>query len=172
MSSLVADAVAATWIEVGKTSLDDWLAFTWSLGWTSRPSDFVASEASTSLVFMLLDVPEPVWNTSIGNWSSWSPVATSSAAMTMASAMSCSRMPSSAFALAQADLIWARAWIWADSRGVPEMGKFSTARWVCARHRASAGTLISPMVSFSMRYSVMSRTIAPGGRLADGSMSA
>jgi hypothetical protein len=63
----MADAVAATWIEVGKTSLDDWLAFTWSFGWTSRPSEVVASEASTSFVFMLLDVPEPVWKTSIGN---------------------------------------------------------------------------------------------------------
>ena len=160
----MADAVAATWIDVGKTSFDDWLAFTWSLGWTSRPSDFVASEASTSLVFMLLDVPEPVWKTSIGNWSSCRPVATSSAAMTMASAMSCSMMPSSAFALAHAALIWARARIWADSMGVPEIGKFSTARWVCARQRASAGTLISPMVSCSMRYSVMFRTIAPAMR--------
>ena len=31
-------------------------------------------------MFMLLLVPEPVWNTSIGNWASWSPRATSSAA--------------------------------------------------------------------------------------------
>ena len=34
----------------------------------------------TSLVFMFDDVPEPVWKTSIGNWSSCSPAATSSAA--------------------------------------------------------------------------------------------
>src|SRR5664279_4290005 len=58
ISSLLADAVAATWIEVGKTSLDDWLALTWSLGWTFLPSDLVARVAMTSLVFMLLDVPE------------------------------------------------------------------------------------------------------------------
>ena len=27
----------------------------------------------TSLAFMLVEVPDPVWNTSTGNWSSWSP---------------------------------------------------------------------------------------------------
>ena len=50
-------------------------------------------------MFMLLDVPEPVWKTSIGNSSSWAPAATSSAAATIASAMSWSRTPSSALAL-------------------------------------------------------------------------
>ena len=35
--SWVIAAVAATWIEVGNVSLLDWLALTWSLGWTSRP---------------------------------------------------------------------------------------------------------------------------------------
>ena len=34
----------------------------------------------TSLAFMFELVPEPVWNTSIGNWSSCAPDATSSAA--------------------------------------------------------------------------------------------
>ena len=34
---------------------------------------------------MFDDVPEPVWNTSIGNWSSWAPPTTSSAAATIAS---------------------------------------------------------------------------------------
>ena len=29
-----------------------------------------ARDAMTSLTFMLVDVPEPVWKTSIGNWSS------------------------------------------------------------------------------------------------------
>ncbi len=50
--------------------------------------------------------------------------------------------------------------ICAGSSGVPEIGKFSTARWVWARHRASAGTRTSPMVSCSMRYSVMLPTIS------------
>ena len=31
--------------------------------------------AMTSLTFMFVDVPEPVWKTSIGNCSSWSPFA-------------------------------------------------------------------------------------------------
>ena len=35
----------------------------------------------------------------------------------------------------------------------PEIGKFSTARWVCARHFAAAGTRTSPMESVSMRNS-------------------
>ena len=131
-------AVTATCTEVGNTSFEDWEALTWSLGCTSssEPASFsarVARVASTSLVFMLEEVPEPVWNTSIGYWSSWSPAMTWSAAATMASARSCEMMPSSAFALAAAFLTCARAWMWAGSRPLPEIGKFSTARWVCAR---------------------------------------
>ena len=60
------------------------VALTWSFGWTARPSRSAASVASTSFMFMLRDVPEPVWKTSIGNWSSWSPAATSSAAAAIA----------------------------------------------------------------------------------------
>src|SRR5690606_1391310 len=37
----------------------------------------------------------------------------------------------------------------------PDTGKFSTARWVCARHLARAGTRTSPMESCSTRYSSM-----------------
>ena len=37
------------------------------------------------------------------------------------------------------------------SNAVPDTGKFSTARWLCAPHRAEAGTLTSPIVSCSMR---------------------
>jgi hypothetical protein len=35
----------------------------------------------------------------------------------------------------------------------PEIGKFSTARWVWAPYRALAGTLTSPKESFSIRIS-------------------
>ncbi len=59
--SLMIDRVAATWIAEGNTSLEDCDALTWSLGWTSRPSACEASVAMTSLAFMLLEVPEPVW---------------------------------------------------------------------------------------------------------------
>ena len=43
-----------------------------------------ASVAMTSLAFMFDEVPEPVWKTSIGNWSSCSPAATASAAVAIA----------------------------------------------------------------------------------------
>ena len=62
---------AATWIAVGKVSLEDCEALTWSLGCTSTPAR-AASDAITSLAFMLELVPEPVWKTSMGNASSWS----------------------------------------------------------------------------------------------------
>ncbi len=74
---------------MGKTSLEDCEALTWSLGWTAPflPSFSDARVARTSLVFMFDEVPEPVWNTSIGKFSSHFPSATSSAAAAMASAM-------------------------------------------------------------------------------------
>ena len=81
MRSRTIAPVAATWIADGKTSLDDCEAFTWSFGCTGLPSASVARVAMTSLVFMLLDVPEPVWNTSIGKCSSQSPAATVAAAV-------------------------------------------------------------------------------------------
>ena len=65
-SSFVAASSAARWTADGKTSFDDWPMLTWSFGWTPSP----ASVAITSLAFMLDEVPEPVWKTSIGNWSS------------------------------------------------------------------------------------------------------
>ena len=60
----------------GKTSFDDWPMFTWSFGWASSPARF----AITSFAFMFDEVPEPVWNTSTGNWSSYSPSAIASPA--------------------------------------------------------------------------------------------
>ena len=144
------------WMEEGKTSLDDWEAFTWSLGCTSRPRRSVASVAMTSLVFMFDEVPEPVWKTSTGKCSSQRPSATSAAASAIALAMSLSSTPSSALTCAAAALIRARASMWARSRRCPEMGKFSTARWVWARHLACAGTRTSPMESCSIRYSLAS----------------
>ena len=75
-SSFCASPTAARWTAEGKTSFDDWPMFTWSLGWAPSPARF----AMTSLAFMFDEVPEPVWKTSIGNWSSCSPAATSSPA--------------------------------------------------------------------------------------------
>ena len=92
---------AARWTADGKTSFDDWPMFTWSFGWTSSP----ARVAITSFAFMFELVPEPVWKTSIGNWSSSSPAAIRSPASAMRCAMSASRRPRSAFARAAAALI-------------------------------------------------------------------
>lgn len=57
-----------------------WDMFTWSFGCTSRPRASEARDAITSLTFMLLDVPLPVWKTDRGKSASWSPAATASAA--------------------------------------------------------------------------------------------
>src|ERR1017187_9573030 len=48
---------------------------TWSLACTLSP----ARRAITSLAFMFVEVPEPVWKTSIGNWRSCLPAAISAA---------------------------------------------------------------------------------------------
>ncbi len=79
------------------------------------------------------------------------PSATSPAASWIAWAMSLSRTPSSALTLAAAPLIRASASMCARSMRCPETGKFSTARWVWARHLAWAGTRTSPMESCSIR---------------------
>ena len=88
--------------------------------------------AMTSLAFMFVEVPEPVWKTSTGNCPSRSPAATCSAASRMASATSSGRWPSEALAPAAAALTRPRARM--KSRGMrsPEIGKFWTARWVWA----------------------------------------
>ena len=66
-------AAALTWMAVGMTSLELCSMLTWSLGWTgSRPPRLpvaisLARLAITSLVFMFVDVPLPVWKTSTTN---------------------------------------------------------------------------------------------------------
>ena len=75
---------------------------------------------------------------------------------------------------AAAPLIRASASIERGSSGCPEIGKFSTARWVWARHMASAGTRTSPMESCSMRKPLMptrlrgARRRASSGRRGPG----
>ena len=86
----------------------------------------------TSLAFMFVDVPEPVWKMSSTNWSSWSPRATASAAARIASALAGWRMPRSALACAAAPLTSPSAWMKRRGKRMPEMGKLSCARCVCA----------------------------------------
>src|SRR5690625_226188 len=92
---------------------------------------------------------------SMGKCASTSLPATWAAAATMASAFSSSSSPSSRLASAQADLTRPRVRINAAGMGWPLMGKLLTARWVCAPQSASAGTCSSPMLSCSVRNSLM-----------------
>ena len=129
-------STAATCIAVGNTSLDDWLMFTSSFGWTRRPSprlppsSSLARLASTSLTFMLVCVPEPVCHTTSGNSSSCCPASTSSAAAMMAAALVSSRMPSRWFTTAEDRLIWLKARMISLGWRSPEMSKFCSERWV------------------------------------------
>ena len=81
----------------------------------------------TSLAFMFDEVPEPVWKTSIGNWSSCSPAATASAAVAIARRASASSSPSSAFTRAAAPLMRPSQWMTDSGTVSPEIGKLSTA---------------------------------------------
>ena len=119
--------------------------FTWSLGWAGSP----ARLAITSLAFMFEEVPEPVWNTSIGNWSSCSPAATSSPARAMRSATSASSSPSSAFTRAAAALMRPSQRTTGTGTRSPDTGKFSTALLVSDPH-SSCWTATS---SLSRRWS-------------------
>src|SRR5438046_1416355 len=94
-----------------------------SFGWTPSP----ASVAITSLAFMFDDVPEPVWKTSIGNWSSSSPAAIRSAAAAIRSALSASSNPSSPFTRAAAALIRPSQRATWTGIGSPETGKLPIA---------------------------------------------
>ena len=116
-----------------------------SFGCTPSP----ASVAITSLAFVFDEVPEPVWKTSIGNWSSSSPFAIRSAAAAIRSAFSGSSNPSSAFTRAAAALIRPshRATSWGI--GSPETGKFSIALRVSPPQSSSSHGLDSSARAFS-----------------------
>src|SRR3954451_20163863 len=97
--------------------------FTSSFACTSLP----AIEAITSLAFMFDDVPEPVWKTSIGNWSSSSPFAICCAAAAMRSALSWSSSPSSALTRAAAPLMRPSQRATGAGIGSPDTGKLAIA---------------------------------------------
>src|SRR6059058_6124034 len=122
-SRLVASSSAARCTALGNTSLEDCPLLTWSLGCTPSP----ARLAMTSLAFMFDEVPEPVWKTSMGNWSSYSPLATRSPAAATRSAISRSSLPSSAFVRAAAALMRPSQRTTDTGTRSPETGKFATA---------------------------------------------
>ncbi len=82
-------------------SLEDWEAFTWSLGWSFTPRS-AARWAMTSLTFIFVWVPLPVCQTTRGNSPSHFPDRISPHAAAMAPACSAVSLPTEALALAQA----------------------------------------------------------------------
>ena len=104
-----------------------------SFAWTSSP----ARLAITSFAFMFDDVPEPVWKTSIGNWSSSSPRAIRSPAAAIRSALPASSRPSSAFTRAAAALIRPSQRATGAGIGSPETGKLSIALAVSPPHSSA-----------------------------------
>ena len=99
-------------------------------GWPSRSS---ARFATTSLAFMLTDVPAPPWNTQDGNWSMQRPsTRISSHAPTIASATFSSRTPISRLASAAAffTMTMPRTKSGMSLIVADAIGKFSTARTV------------------------------------------
>ena len=111
-----------------------------SFGCTSSP----ASVAITSFAFMFEEVPEPVWKTSTGNWSSSSPAAIRSAAAAIAPPCPASSSPSSAFASAAAALMRPSQRATGIGIGSPEIGKLAIAFAVSAPH-SSRRTAASPI---------------------------
>src|SRR6187200_1257756 len=97
----------------------------------------------TSFAFMFEDVPDPVWKTSIGNWSSNSPLAIRSPAAAIRSAFSLSRRPRSAFTRAAAALIRPSQRATETGMDSPETGKFSTA-FLVSVPQSSFGVVATP----------------------------
>jgi hypothetical protein len=170
-------SAAAMCIAVGKVSFDDWLWFTSSFGGIGRlppddvplgcpnvpPPSWVARSAITSLAFMLVCVPDPVWNTIRGNSASSVPLITSCAAASITAPLSAGSWPRSRLARAAACFRIPSARITGRvkrKRSTP-IGKFSRERSVWAPHKQSAGTWTSPSASASIRVADMAR--APAG---------
>ena len=120
------------------TSLDDCPRFTWSFGWTGErepitpPMISMARLDMTSLAFMFVEVPEPVWKMSTTNSESSLPSATSCAAAAMAAEMSESSRPRSAFVCAAASFTLAMARMNDLGNRRSLIGKLTTARIVWA----------------------------------------
>ena len=146
--SLIATA-ALTCMAVGITSLELCSMFTWSLGWTgSFPPRLpvaisLARLAITSLAFMFVDVPLPVWKMSTTNSASSLPSNTSCAACWMRRSRFSSSRPRSWLTCAHADLISPIAAMNRRLNRRSEIGKFSTARPVW-RRSARPPALSSP----------------------------
>ena len=108
---------------------------TWSLACDASP----ASVAITSLAFMFVEVPEPVWKTSIGNCASCLPAAISPAAFSIFEAVRFGSRPSSPLTAAAAPFTRASQCTTDTGTVSPEIGKFSTALVVSPPHSCFSG---------------------------------
>ena len=159
-------SAAARCIAVGNVSFDDCDIFTSSLGWigvlepSTPPASWIARFEMTSLAFMLVCVPDPVWKTTSGKCASCCPAMISSQTRTMRSVLSAESVPRSQLVSAAAFLRMPKARIMARVKRMSPMAKFSSDRWVWAPHSLSSATAISPMASRSIRCPVMSRLLS------------
>src|SRR5256714_7568993 len=140
--------------------------FTSSFACTPSP----ASDAITSLAFVFEDVPEPVWKTSIGNWSSCSPAATASPAVAIRSATWGSSRPSSGLARAAAALIRPSQRTTGTGTGCPETGKLETALLVSTPQ--SSVEVSVAIVSSVHHFSNTEAIVAPSASAAAGRVAA
>src|SRR5271163_4069265 len=99
----------------------------------------------TSLALVLVEVPEPVWTTSIGNCSSYSPAAISAAARSMREAVRFGSSPSSALTAAAAPFRRASQCTTATGTVSPEIWKLSTALAVSGPHNCCLLGIRSPL---------------------------
>ena len=121
-----------------------------SLAWTPSPARF----AITSFAFIFDEVPDPVWNTSIGNWSSNSPSAIRSPAAAIRDALSSSSNPSSALTRAAAPLIRPSQRTTGTGMCSPETGKLATALVVSPPHSCSCSC--TPIFKVLSQFLVLS----------------
>src|ERR1700744_2565019 len=130
--------------------------FTWSFGWAPSPARF----AITSLAFMFDEAPEPVWKTSIGNWSSCLPSATALPAVAMLVASSPSSLPSAPLASAAAPLIRPSQRTTGTGTRSPETGKLSTALVVSPPQSCSPAVVSASTLKVRPPSSLMGKTEA------------
>ena len=146
---------AATCIAVGKVSLELWLLLISSLGCSNfLPQSSFPLLAITSFAFILDCVPLPVCQTTSGKLSLSFPSITSSQARQMYFIFSSDKFPILKLAIAAAFFNMPKAWMISPGIVSVPILKFSKLLSVCAPQYLSAGTFISPIVSFSMRYSI------------------
>src|ERR1700727_79057 len=126
---------------------------TWSLACAGGAGSIpVTSAAITSLAFMFVEVPEPVWKTSIGNCASCLPAAISLAAFSIFEAVRFGSIPSSPLTAAAAPFTRASQRTTDTGTVSPEIGKLATALAV-SPPQSCLSVIESPCARFAVRAS-------------------